>query len=56
MATLASSLSAPTNTDWRLALRAPTPATRHRVFHNPDFIDGRVDTTWIERVFLSPKG
>jgi acetyl-CoA carboxylase biotin carboxylase subunit len=35
----------------------PTTIPLHRrVFRNPDFIDGRVDTTWIERVFLSPKG
>jgi acetyl-CoA carboxylase biotin carboxylase subunit len=26
-----------------------------RIFHNPDFIEGRVDTTWVERILLPPK-
>lgn len=35
----------------------PTTIPLHRrVMRNPDFAAGRVDTTWIERVFLSPKG
>jgi acetyl-CoA carboxylase, biotin carboxylase subunit len=25
------------------------------IFRNPDFISGRVDTTWVERVLLAPK-
>ena len=23
-----------------------------RIFRNPDFIEGRVDTTWVERVLM----
>ena len=26
-----------------------------RIFRNPDFIDGRVDTTWVERVLMPPR-
>ena len=26
-----------------------------RIFRNPDFAEGRVDTTWVERIFLPPK-
>ena len=34
----------------------PTTVPLHRrIFANPDFIAGRVDTTWVERVFLPPK-
>jgi acetyl-CoA carboxylase, biotin carboxylase subunit len=25
------------------------------IFRNPDFISGRVDTTWVERVLLAAK-
>ena len=24
-----------------------------RIFRNPDFIEGRVDTTWVERVLMA---
>jgi acetyl-CoA carboxylase biotin carboxylase subunit len=35
----------------------PTTAALHRrIFRNPDFAEGRVDTTWVERVFLPSKG
>lgn len=35
----------------------PTTIPLHRrVMRNPDFIASRVDTTWVERVFLPPKG
>lgn len=27
-----------------------------RIFRNRDFIEGRVDTTWVERVLMPPKG
>jgi acetyl-CoA carboxylase biotin carboxylase subunit len=27
-----------------------------RIFRNPDFIEGKVDTTWVERVLLPAKG
>lgn len=27
-----------------------------RIFRSPDFIDGRVDTTWVERVLFPPRG
>jgi acetyl-CoA carboxylase biotin carboxylase subunit len=34
----------------------PTTAPLHRrIFRNPDFAEGRVDTTWVERVLLAPK-
>jgi acetyl-CoA carboxylase biotin carboxylase subunit len=26
-----------------------------RIFHNPDFIEGRFDTTWVERILMPPK-
>ena len=26
-----------------------------RIFRNGDFIEGRVDTTWVERVLMAPK-
>jgi acetyl-CoA carboxylase biotin carboxylase subunit len=33
----------------------PTTLGLHRrIFRNPDFAEGRVDTTWVERVFLPP--
>jgi acetyl-CoA carboxylase biotin carboxylase subunit len=35
----------------------PTTIPLHRrIFRNPDFAAGRVDTMWVERVFLPPKG
>jgi len=34
----------------------PTTIPLHRrIMNNPDFIEGRVDTTWIERVLLAPR-
>ncbi len=34
----------------------PTTLPLHRrIFRNPDFLAGRVDTTWVERVFLPPR-
>jgi acetyl-CoA carboxylase biotin carboxylase subunit len=34
----------------------PTTAGLHRrIFRNPDFAEGRVDTTWVERVLLSAR-
>jgi acetyl-CoA carboxylase, biotin carboxylase subunit len=27
-----------------------------RIFRNADFIEGRVDTTWVERVLMAPRG
>jgi acetyl-CoA carboxylase biotin carboxylase subunit len=34
----------------------PTTLTLHRrIMRNPDFLAGRIDTTWIERAFLPPK-
>lgn len=34
----------------------PTTASLHRrIFRNPDFAEGRVDTTWVERVLLAPR-
>jgi acetyl-CoA carboxylase biotin carboxylase subunit len=26
-----------------------------RIFRNPDFVDGRIDTTWVERILLPPR-
>jgi len=26
-----------------------------RIFHHPDFLEGRVDTTWVERVLTAPR-
>ncbi len=34
----------------------PTTTSLHRrIFRNPDFAEGRVDTTWVERVLLAPR-
>jgi acetyl-CoA carboxylase, biotin carboxylase subunit len=34
----------------------PTTVPLHRrIMRNPDFISGRVDTTWVERVLLAPR-
>jgi acetyl-CoA carboxylase biotin carboxylase subunit len=34
----------------------PTTIPFHkRVMRNPDFVQGRVDTTWVERVFLAQR-
>ncbi len=34
----------------------PTTLPLHRrIFRNPDFLAGRVDTTWVERVLMPPK-
>ena len=27
-----------------------------RIFRNPDFLENRIDTTWVERILLAPKG
>jgi acetyl-CoA carboxylase biotin carboxylase subunit len=32
---------------------ATTTALHRRIFRNPDFAEGRVDTTWVERVLLA---
>src|SRR4051812_30288730 len=34
---------------------ATTLPLHRRIFRNPDFTDGRVDTTWVERVLFPPK-
>ncbi|CAN5620675.1 acetyl-CoA carboxylase biotin carboxylase subunit [soil metagenome] len=34
---------------------ATTIPLHRRIFRNPDFAEGRVDTTWVERVLLPPK-
>ena len=35
----------------------PTTLPLHRrIFRNPDFAEGRVDTTWVERVLMPPRG
>ena len=26
-----------------------------RIMRNPDFLEGRIDTTWVERILLPPK-
>ena len=31
---------------------ATTIPLHRRIFRNPDFSDGRVDTTWVERVLM----
>ncbi len=57
---------APTRTDAMAVMRRaldelqiegiPTTTALHRrIFRNPDFAEGRVDTTWVERVLLAPK-
>jgi len=34
----------------------PTTTALHRqIMNNPDYIEGRVDTTWVERVLLTPR-
>ncbi len=34
----------------------PTTTSLHRrIFRNPDFAEGRVDTTWVERVLLASR-
>ncbi|ADV62747.1 biotin carboxylase; acetyl-CoA carboxylase carboxyltransferase subunit alpha [Isosphaera pallida ATCC 43644] len=35
---------------------ATTTPLHRRIFRNPDFLAGRVDTTWVERVLLASKG
>jgi acetyl-CoA carboxylase biotin carboxylase subunit len=32
-----------------------TISLHKRIFRNRDFIDNRVDTTWVERVLMPPK-
>jgi acetyl-CoA carboxylase biotin carboxylase subunit len=32
-----------------------TAGLHQRILRSPDFIDGRVDTTWVERVLLAPR-
>ena len=32
-----------------------TTGLHRRIFRNPDFAEGRVDTTWVERVFLATR-
>jgi acetyl-CoA carboxylase biotin carboxylase subunit len=32
-----------------------TAPLHRRIFRNPDFAEGRIDTTWVERVFLTAK-
>ena len=32
-----------------------TAALHRRILRNPDFAEGRVDTTWVERVLLAPR-
>jgi acetyl-CoA carboxylase biotin carboxylase subunit len=34
---------------------ATTIGLHRRIFRNPDFAEGRVDTTWVERVFLAAR-
>nr|WP_233579170.1 hypothetical protein [Tautonia sociabilis] len=32
-----------------------TAPLHRRILHTPDFIEGKVDTTWVERVLLTPR-
>jgi acetyl-CoA carboxylase, biotin carboxylase subunit len=32
-----------------------TQMLHRRIFHNPDFVEGRIDTTWVERILFPPK-
>jgi acetyl-CoA carboxylase biotin carboxylase subunit len=32
-----------------------TISLHRRIFRHPDFLEGRVDTTWVERVLMPPR-
>ena len=32
-----------------------TSALHRRILRNPDYVEGRVDTTWVERILLAPR-
>ena len=43
------------STSWSIEGIQTTIPLHRRIFRNPDFIDGRVDTTWVERVLMPPR-